>query len=300
MTAPDPASPDPASPDPAGPHLIVGCGYLGRRVAARWHAAGRRVACLTRSPETAAAFEANGWEAVVGDVTDADSLAALPTPAVVLHAVGYDRRSDATRADVAAAGTANVLASPAGGAGRYLYVSTTGVMAQSDGQWVDEDSPAEPDGESGRANLAAERAVLNHFADRPGGAVVLRPSGIYGPGRVMRSAEQVRSGEPVVGRGEAWLNLVHVDDLAAAVLLAADAPAPAERYLVSDDRPLTRRAYYTLLADRFGGPPPTFTGEGGRVDGLGKRCRNDRAKRDLGWSPRFPTAAEGLDDALRG
>ena len=145
------------------PRVIVGCGYLGRRVAERWHAEGRRVVCLTRSPETAAEFERRGWEAVVGDVTDAASLAALPTPEVVLHAVGFDRGGDASRSEVAAAGTANVLASPAGRAGRYIYISTTGVYAQSDGEWVDESSDAEPDGESGRANLAAERAVLDHF-----------------------------------------------------------------------------------------------------------------------------------------
>ena len=254
--------------------------------------------CLTRSPEHAAEFSALGWEAVVGDVTDAGSLAALPAPDVALHSVGFDRSSDQTREEVAARGAKNLLASPAGGAGRYLYISTTGVYGQSAGEWVDEDSPTAPDRPGGAANLAAERAVAEYFAARFGGAVILRPSGIYGPGRVMRSAEQVRSGEPVRGRADAWLNLTHVEDLAAAVCLAADAQEPASRYLVSDDRPLTRRDYYTLLAERLGGPPPTFTGAGGRVDGLGKRCRNDRIKADLGWSPEYPTAAHGLDQAL--
>ncbi|MFH5805734.1 NAD-dependent epimerase/dehydratase family protein [Alienimonas sp. DA493] len=278
--------------------LVLGCGYLGRRVAARWQEAGHRVVCLTRSPETAAEFERRGWGAVVGDVTDAESLKALPTPDVVLHAVGYDRGSDRSREQVAAEGTANAWDSPAGGARRYIYISTTGVYAQSDGAWVDEESPTEPDSDGGRANLAAEQIVRYRFGGRAGVGVVLRPSGIYGPGRVMRSAEQVRAGEPVRGRADAWLNLVHVDDLAAAVCLAADAPEPDDLFLVSDDRPLTRREYYGLLAERLGGPEPTFTGEGGRVDGLGKRCRNAAIKEYLGWSPRFPTAAEGLIDAL--
>ncbi|NNJ25359.1 SDR family oxidoreductase [Alienimonas chondri] len=279
--------------------LVIGCGYLGRRVAAVWAEQGHRVVCLTRSPATAAEFATRGWEAVIGDVTDPASLAALPTPDVVLHAVGYDRTADETREEVAAQGAENVLNSPAGGAGRYVYISTTGVYGQSDGGWVDENSPTEPDSDGGRANLAAERAILAHFENRPSAAaVILRPSGIYGPGRVIRSAEQVRSGEPVRGQAEAWLNLVHVADLAGAVSLAAESPSPSARYLVSDDRPLTRREYYSLLAERFGGPPPTFTGSGGRVDGLGKRCRNDRVKNDLHWSPRYPTAAEGLADAL--
>ena len=165
---------------------------------------------------------------------------------------------------------------------------------------MDEESPADPASEGGAANLAAEGVVREGFADRPGTAVILRPGGIYGPGRVMRSAAQVRAGEPVRGHADAWLNLVHVEDLAAAVRLAADAPAPSGLYLVTDDRPLTRRDYYTLLADRLGGPPPTFTGEGGRVGGLGKRCRNRRLKEELGWAPRFPDAAAGLADAAGG
>ena len=284
--------------DPRQTRLIVGCGYLGRRVAARWVAAGHRVVCLTRSPGTAAEFASRGWEAVVGDVTDAASLAALPAADVVLHSVGYDRSSDRTREEVAAGGTGNLLASPAGGAGRYIYISTTGVYGFDGGQLVHEASEIDPTSPGGAANYAAEQSVFAAYDGRTGAAVVLRPSGIYGPGRVMRSAEQVRSGEPVRGRPDAWLNLVHVEDLAAAVALAADHPQPMREYLITDDRPLTRRDYYTLLAERLGGPPPTFTGEGGRVDGLGKRCRNDRAKRHLGWAPRFPTAAQGLDQAL--
>ena len=278
--------------------LVVGCGYLGRRVAAKWQAAGHRVVCLTRSPDTAKAFTDRGWDPVVGDVTDAGSLADLPAADVVLHAVGYDRGAEPDREDVAPGGVRNVLGSPAGGAGRYLYVSTTGVYGQSGGEWVDEASGTAPDSPGGAANLAAEALLRDRFADRPDSAVVLRPSGLYGPGRVMRSAEQVRSGEPVRGRADAWLNLVHVEDLADAVCLAANAPAPSDLYLVSDDRPLTRREYYTLLAEAHGGPPPTFTGKGGRVGGLGKRCRNGRIKEELGWTPRFPTAAEGLADAL--
>ena len=294
MSAPAPA-PGPAPPQT---RLVVGCGYLGRRVAATWRGAGHRVVCLTRSDATAREFAARGWEPVVGDVTDAASLAALPAADIVLHAVGFDRAAGADRRAVAAGGVANVLDSPAGGASRYLYVSTTGVYGQTGGEVVTEASETKPESPGGRANLAAERRVAAHFAGVRHAAVVLRPSGIYGPGRVMRTAEQVRSGEPVRGNPEAWLNLVHVEDLADAVALAADALEPAGLYLISDDRPLTRRDYYSILADRLGGPPPTFTGEGGRVEGLGKRCDNALAESHLGWRPRFPDAAAGLRDAL--
>ena len=291
---------DPASRPAPRPQtrLVVGCGYLGRRVAARWRAAGHRVVCLTRSGSAAAGFAANGWEPAVGDVTDPVSLAALPAADVVLHAVGFDRGGDHDRRAVAAGGAANVLDSPAGGASRYIYISTTGVYGQTGGEIVNEESETKPDSDGGRANLAAERRVAAHFAGVKHAAVVLRPSGIYGPGRVMRTAAQVRAGEPVRGNPDAWLNLVHVADLADAVARAADAPELAGLYLVSDDRPLTRRDYYSLLAEELNGPPPAFTGEGGRVDGLGKRCDNALIKSHLGWRPRFPDAAAGLRNAL--
>ncbi|HEX6987493.1 MAG TPA: hypothetical protein VF170_19095, partial [Planctomycetaceae bacterium] len=71
-------------------------------------------------------------------------------------------------------------------------------------------------------------------------------------------------------------------------------------YLVTDDRPVRRREYYGRLAELTGSPPPVFDPSAeGRSAGLGKRCRNDRAKRDLGLTLRFPTFEQGLADAAR-
>ena len=265
-------------------------------MADRWFAGGHAVAALTRSDETAKRFADRGLTPVVGDVTDPASLAELPAADVVLHAIGYDRSAGVDRGEAVLGGLRNVLDSPAGDARRWVFVSTTSVFGQSDGEWVDEQSPTEPDAENGRVALAAERLLRRARPD----AAVVRLSGLYGPGRVLRKAEAVRSGEPVAGRADAWLNLIHADDATDAVDRLAGHPSPPPLLLVNDDRPLTRADYYTLLADRLGGPPPTFTGTGGRTgDGLGKRCRNERAKSALGWTPRFPTAAEGLDDAVR-
>ena len=275
--------------------LILGCGYLGRRVATRWLADGQAVAALTRSDRTSAEFAARGLTLVVGDVTEPASLAALPAADVVLHAIGYDRSAGVDRERAVLGGLRNVLDSPAGAARRWVFVSTTSVYGQSGGEWIDEHSPTEPAAENGRVALAAEDLLRGERPD----ATILRLSGLYGPDRLLRKADAVRSGEPVAGRADAWLNLVHVDDAADAACRAADHPSPPELVLVNDDRPLTRGEYYALLAERLGGPPPTFTGTGGRGgDGLGKRCRNGAAKTALGWTPRFPTAAEGLGDAF--
>ena len=85
--------------------LIIGCGYLGRRVATRWAAAGRRVAALTRG--NADTLRNLGVEPVVGDVLDPASLRRLPAADTVLYAVATDRTSASARASSRSAGCAS-------------------------------------------------------------------------------------------------------------------------------------------------------------------------------------------------
>src|SRR5215207_4117321 len=92
------------------PALVVGCGYLGRRVAARWVAAGRRVAALTR--RNADALAALGIEPVVGDVSDPATLRNLPAASTVLYAVGMDRTQGKTMREVYVNGLGHVLDTP--------------------------------------------------------------------------------------------------------------------------------------------------------------------------------------------
>src|SRR5690348_3140647 len=126
---------------PTADALILGCGYLGRRVAARWVAAGRRVAALTR--RNAAAVAALGAEPIPGDVLDPGSLRSIPAARTVLYAVGPDRTSGKTMREVYIHGLRHVLGTLAPPE-RFIYISSTGVYDQTDGGWVDETSPTEP------------------------------------------------------------------------------------------------------------------------------------------------------------
>src|SRR5918994_7024885 len=136
--------------------LVIGCGYLGRRVAALWRDSGRRVAALTRG--RTAELAALGLEPVVGDVLVPDSLRRLPEVSTVLYAVSLDRSSGRSMREVYVTGLGNVLAAlPPGG--QFLYVSSTSVYGQADGSEVDESSPTEPVEESGRVVLNAEKLL---------------------------------------------------------------------------------------------------------------------------------------------
>jgi nucleoside-diphosphate-sugar epimerase len=273
------------SPPATPPALVVGCGYLGRRVAARWVAAGRRVAALTR--RNAAALAALGVEPVVGDVTDPTTLR-LPAASTVLYAVGLDRGAGKTMREVYVNGLAHVLGTLPS-AGRFVYVSSTGVYGQTDGGWVDEQSETAPLEESGKVVLEAERLLR---ARRPD-AIVLRFAGIYGPDRLLRK-QPLLKGEPLVGDAEKWLNLIHAEDGADVVLAAEAYGTPGETYLVCDDEPVTRRAFYTHLAALLGAPPARFEPAPSPVAESNRRVANRKARASLSWVPRFPNYRAGL------
>ena len=266
--------------------LVVGCGYLGERVARLWRDAGDDVYATTRGDNTEALSRA-GLRPLTIDVTRGP-WSALPVVDTVVFAVGRDRRSGATMSDIHVEGLRAVLDALPGETGRVIYVSSTGVYAQDAGEWVDEASVCEPVREGGRACLSGERLLFAHAHGRD--AIVLRLAGLYGPGRVPRSAD-VTARRPIAGSPHAYLNLIHVEDAARAVEAAAACEPIADRtYVVSDGHPPTRGEYVRLLATQMGAVPPVF--EGG--SGLGKRVRNDRAVHELGVRLQYRSYREGL------
>lgn len=270
-------------------NLIVGCGYLGRRVAARWLAAGKRVAALTRG--SAAALAALGVEPVAGDVLDPPSLGALPGAATVLYAVGMDRSAGKSMRDVYVGGLANVL-DHLPPFDRFIYVSSTGVYGQTDGGWVSEESPTEPTEESGKVVLEAERLLKSRVPN----ATVLRFAGMYGPDRLLRK-QPVLKGEPLVGDASRWLNLIHIDDGADAVVALDSHATTGETYNVADDEPVQRQTFYTLLAELLGAPLAKFE----HRDELGtpnRRVSNAKLRGTIGWRPTFSSCRAGLPHAV--
>jgi nucleoside-diphosphate-sugar epimerase len=277
--------------------LIIGCGYLGRRVAARWVAQGDAVYALTRSGNNTASLKALGLEPILGDVTDPASLSSLKAADTLLYAVGLDRRSGKSQREVYVAGLENVLRRLSDDMGRFIYISSTSVYGQNAGEWIDESSVCEPATANGQVCLDAERMLRRYRPD----AMILRLAGLYGPGRLVARLDRLRSGMLLEGNPEAWLNLIHVDDVVAAALACEQHGTSGETYLVCGDEPHCRRDYYELLARLAEAPQPRF--DAARLDAaelarLGKRCRNRRMRDELGVSLRYPTIESGIPAAL--
>ena len=174
-------------------------------------------------------------------------------------------------------------------AGRWLgYLSSTGVYGDTGGAWVDESAAIT--GRRAERN-AADAAWLAR------GARVFRLPGIYGPGR--SPVDRVRTGQAHrTGIADQVFSRVHVDDLVAGVLAGFDAPAGA--YNLADDLPAPQDAVIEYAAALAGVPPPPLVA----LDALSpaarayyaenRRVANGRAKRVLGWRPRYPDYRAGL------
>lgn len=275
--------------DDTAPRLIFGCGYLGRRVANLWLAAGHRVAALTR--QNADVLSAVGIEPILGDVLDPTSLRTLPTASTVLYAVGMDRTAGKPMREVYVTGLAHVL-DTLPRCERFIYVSSTSVYGQTRGEWVDEQSAIAPTEESGKIILEAEQLLR---AKRPD-AIVLRFAGIYGPDRLLQKQPTLK-GEPLTGDANKWLNLVHVADGASVVLRAESHGVPGETYNIADGTPVSRRDFYTLLAELLHAPPAKFDHQP-ELGAPNRRISADKF-RSLGWQPAFPSYREGLPLAVR-
>ena len=284
--------------------LIFGCGYLGARVAERWHEAGEEVAVVTRSDGRAADFSCRGYKAIVADVRRAETLRHLPAADTVLFAVGYDRTSSQSIHQVYAGSVQNVLAALPPDAGRFIYISTTGVYGPAGGEWVDEETPPDPRRDGGRAALAAEQILTAHPLGKR--SVILRLAGVFGPGRIP-FLNELRAGEPIPASSTGYLNLIHVDDAAAVVVAAAArdwgvAPATEDRprvYCVSDGRPVERGEYYREVARQIGAPAPTFVApdpnspRAARAE-ADRRIRNSRMLNEIGVTLAYPDYRAGL------
>lgn len=272
-----------------GTHLIIGCGYLGRRVAGLWRRQGRRVLATTRRPDTARELRQLGLEPILCDVLDPPQ---LPAVDVVCYAVALDRGSGATMRSVYVDGLARVcerLPPPA----RFVYVSSSSVYGQTDGSWVDESAATEPEEESGRIVVDAEAVLRQRLPE----AIVLRFSGIYGPGRLLRR-KSIEAGEPIVADADKWLNLIHVTDGAGAVLAAQDHARPGGVYNICDGHPVRRRDFYNELARVLAAPPPRFSAppwdQPPPHEKANRRIANRRMREELRVALAYPDYQQGL------
>lgn len=273
--------------------LIAGCGYVGARLAALLAADSHEVWGLSRNPSGLP----DGVRPFAADLGEAETLSVLPEGLdYVAYTAAADATTDADYKRVYVGGVKSLgraLEQQGQRPERVLFTSSTGVYAQNDGEWVNEDSPAEPASFTGARLLEGERA----WRDFEYPVCVLRLGGIYGPGR-SRLLEQARRGEGATHSDQpSYVNLIHRDDCARALQHLMFLPDPASAYIGVDCEPAPRHEILAWLASRLEVPVKAVSHEPMvRIRG-NKRCDSQRL-RDTNFSFLYPTYREGFEQII--
>jgi nucleoside-diphosphate-sugar epimerase len=277
--------------------LIVGCGDVGSRLGVRLATAGWTVHGLRRS---VAQLPAQILP-VAGDLQSDVCPPAWPVGPLdyLVYCVAAGESGEAGYRAAYVEGlrrTLGWLAQHGQRPKRLLFVSSSSVYGQQDGEWIDEASPAEAASYSGRIMREAEQLALHSGM----AATVVRLTGIYGPGR-QGLLKQVSQGYRVATEPPLYGNRIHVDDAAGllAFLLQADARGVAldDCYIGVDDAPAPLHEVVSWLREQLG---VSHWVEQASVRRAGsKRCSNARAKA-LGWQPQYASYREGYAAVLVG
>jgi nucleoside-diphosphate-sugar epimerase len=289
--------------------LIVGCGAIGRRVAALLTVGRHDVTGIVRSHESVETLAKSGVRAVCFDLDrpdpgmehtleqgcrDSDIFYFAPPP----PAGEQDPRMQAFLA----------VLSGKTGVRRIVYISTSAVYGDCHGAWITESQPLNPTTPRGQRRLDAEQQLRDWCRTHAAQWIILRVPGIYGPGKLPLA--RLRKGTPVLREVDApYTNRIHADDLAAICVAAMHSSIANTVYNVSDGHPGNMTDYFFRVADAAGLPrPPAVSREAaqtalsaGMLSFLqdSRRMDNSKLLHELGIQLQYPNLDAGLADCFR-
>lgn len=274
--------------------LILGCGYTGSRLAKLLLERHIAVSLTTRSGEPPAGLAAPCYPF--------DSAAGVTLPDIALQGITHVLHSippDAAGKDPVATWLLPRLSTM--GLAWFGYLSITGVYGDSQGAWVDEDTPINPQNPRSQNRAAAELAFLS----APVSAHIFRLPGIYGPGR--SNLDRVRQGNAQrIDRPGHVFSRVHVDDIVQTLWHSMQQPTPGEIYNVCDDLPCAAHLLTSEACQLLGvEPPPLVPFDQVELSPMAasfwsesRRASNAKIKTKLGVKLLYPTYKEGLRGIL--
>jgi nucleoside-diphosphate-sugar epimerase len=274
--------------------LIAGCGYLGRALAESLVAEDWEVEGWTLSPESARELSGcRGVRAKAVDISDPQDVVTHRSDFEVMVHCASTRGGDAdSYRSVYLNGVRSLLEHFS--SARFVFVSSTSVYAQNGGEWVSEESPAEPKHETGKVLRDSEDLVLAN------GGTAIRLGGLYGPGRSALLRKFSNGEARIDPENDRFMNQIHRDDAAEAIkFLLRRGESTRQIYNLVDNEPVLLSDCYRWLATRLNRPLPA-SGKS-----ISKRKRGESNKRvsnaklrSLGWVPQYPTFADGMEKSV--
>ena len=284
---------------PKATMLIVGCGYIGQRMAQQLIQNHQAVTGVVRSEASLHALQQLGINSIQCDLDQASLpqhstqdetlMVCMPPPAV---------GTDDTRTSQLIEGFAH-----SGQPKRVVYLSTTSVYGDCHGEWVDETWPAKPEVDRAKRRWSAEQQWQAWREKTGGELIILRVAGIYGPDKL--PLMRLRKKLPMVSEADApWTNRIHADDLVSTLLTAAEKGESGAVYNACDGQPGNMTDYFNQVADLAGLERPRIISmEEARTelsDGLlsylseSRRLSNRKLVEELGVTFKYPTLEQGL------
>lgn len=282
--------------------LIVGCGDIGGRVAARLKGRGQLIA-LTRSADRIPDLRARGITPLLGNLDEPATLRRLGGLAHrVVHLAPPPSEGWGDPRTQALTRLLRLRTRPIA----LVYGSTSGVYGDCQGDFAIETRATHADTPRAKRRIDAENSV--RFFGRASGvrSSILRIPGIYARDRVGGTPQaRLLKGTPVLETGDdVYTNHIHADDLARACIAALWRAKPQRIYNVNDDTCLKMGDYFDLAADHYGLPRPPRVPRSTATQHLplmllsfmseSRRMDNTRMKRELRLKLEYPTVVDGL------
>jgi nucleoside-diphosphate-sugar epimerase len=284
--------------------VIIGCGDIGKRVAKLAMAKEAEVFAMARNEEKGELLCRMGIKAIIGDLDNPETIKGLPVAGSILFYFAPPPGGGFIDTRVR-----NFSASldPEAAPEKVIYISTSGVYGDCGGAMVTENTPVNPQTARAKRRLDAETTLLQWGNKHGVAVVILRVTGIYGPGRL--PVQHLAAGQPLLLASEApYTNRIHADDLARICIAAAEKGAAGEIFNVSDGNESTMTEYFTAVAEILGFPPPrqvtmaearetmsplmlSYVSESRRMD-------NSKMLSRLGVKLLYPTLSQGLRASL--
>lgn len=277
------------------PLIILGCGYIGERLARAALTAGREVRVCGRSTGRLAKLGVLGAQVKYLDAAIPKQLPVALSGlagATVVYSI-----PPVTALPPGNAIKAAMQAAYGNGASCFVHFSSSGLYGDKpdDEVWVDEETPVAHDDKPMTNVMTDEEAIMTSELDRLR-TTILRLAPVYGAGKGIRA--RLRKGDyKILGDGSHATSRIHIDDVVRVVNAVEERATSKSLYLVADDEPTTQGEYATWLTERMGIPmPPSrdlYQPGGQRVAHRNRKIRNTKLKTELGITLLYPSFREG-------
>lgn len=268
-------------------NLIIGCGYLGKRLL--YLLEDQQCYVTNRTTKSFKIARARNVQTLTLDINNKESWSNLDSLSekqeLIIYFLIPPRQVDRTVFTVFIQRLNQLTIK------RAILVSSTVVYGNAD-RIVDADSEVNIDSERAERQYLIEQDWLANIQN----GVVVRFAGIYGPDRVIGKSGII-NGETVGGNPDGWLNLIHVDDGAQLIKSISEMNQPEIRELACDGHPVKRYDYYSFLAQQLNQSPPQFN-QINNTRGMGRRCDNTITMTRTGWQPEYADFRKALSKLI--